>query len=157
VNHKELAKRAVGWLKNNQKCMVVINELTSTHVSERPDAIGFKGGMSILIECKCSRADFLRDKKKHFRRDLEDGMGNMRYYMAPVRMIRVDELPPMWGLLEVYDSTIRIKQKGEFFCETNKTGEVALLTSVIRRLEISTAVFVRYEDDNKSLHESCGS
>ncbi|MBE9581027.1 MAG: hypothetical protein IMF18_05350 [Proteobacteria bacterium] len=62
-------------------------------------------------------------------------------------MIDVSELPPMWGLLEVYESQIRIKHKGEFFEEANKTGEVALLTSVIRRLEISTAVFVRHEEE----------
>ena len=145
--HKKLVKRAVGWLKNNQRCTIVINELSSSHVTERPDAIGFKGGMSILIECKCSRADFRRDSKKHFRQELIYGMGNTKYYMAPVRMININELPPAWGLLEVYDSQIRIKHKGEFFEEVNKTGEVALLTSVIRRLEISTAVFVRHEED----------
>ena len=149
MNHKELVRRAVAWLKNNQRCTIVINELTSSCVSERPDALGFKGGISTLIECKCSRADFHRDSKKNFRTEFEDGMGNIRYYMAPVRMIDVSELPPMWGLLEVYESRIRIKRRGEFFDETNKTGEVALLTSVIRRLEISTAVFVRYEDDNQ--------
>ena len=148
MDHKELVKRAVGWLKNNQRCTIVINELSSLYVSERPDALGFKGGMSILVECKCSRADFHRDSKKEFRKELQYGMGNIRYYMAPVRMIGVHELPPMWGLLEVYESQIRIKHKAEFFDETNKTGEVALLTSIIRRLEISTAVFVRYEDNN---------
>ncbi len=151
MEHKELVRRAVGWLKNNQRCTIVVNELKCSNVSEEPDAIGFKGGMSILIECKCSRSDFLRDGKKHFRQEMEYGMGNTRYYMAPVRMIDVRELPPMWGLLEVYESQIRIKHKGEFFDETNKTGEVALLTSIIRRLEISTAVFVRYEDDNQEM------
>ena len=147
MTHKDLVRRAVSWLKNNQGCTIVINELSSSHVSEQPDAIGFKGGMSILIECKSSRADFFADSKKHFRKYGGDGMGNTRYYMAPVRMIGVNELPSMWGLLEVYESQIRVKHKGEFFDETNKTGEVALLTSVIRRLEISTAVFVRYEDE----------
>ena len=146
MNHKDLVKRAVLWLKNTERCTTVINELTSSHVSEQADAIGFKGGMSILIECKCSRSDFHRDSKKHFRKEFGDGMGNMRYYMAPVRMIDVSELPPMWGLLEVYESQIRIKHKGEFFDEANKIGEVALLISVIRRLEIPTAVFVRYEE-----------
>ena len=142
MTHKELVKRAVSWLKINQRCTIVINELSSSHVSEQADAIGFKGGMSILVECKCSRADFFADSKKHFRKYGGDGMGNIRYYMTSVRMIKVNELPPMWGLLEVYESQIRIKHRAEFFDEINKTGEVALLTSVIRRLEISTAVFV---------------
>ena len=148
MNHKDLVKRAVGWLKNNQGCTIVINELTTSYVSEQADAIGFKGGTSILIECKCSRSDFFADSKKYFRKESEFGMGNTRYYMAPVRMISVNELPPRWGLLEVYESQIRIKHRGEFFDEVNKTGEVALLTSVIRRLEISTAVFVRYEGED---------
>jgi len=129
VNHKELVKRAVGWLKNNQRCTIVVNELSSSYVSEQPDAIGFKGGMSTLIECKSSRGDFHRDSKKNFRQEFEFGMGNTRYYMAPVRMIGIHELPPGWGLLEAY-----------------------VLTSIIRRLEISTAVFVRYEGDNQSLN-----
>ena len=154
MNHKELVKRAVGWLKNNQGCTIVINELKSSHVTECPDAIGFKGGTSILVECKCSRSDFHRDSKKVFRGEFGCGMGNTKYYIAPVRMIAVNELPPMWGLLEVYGSQVRIKHRAEFLDEANKAGEVALLTSVIRRLEISTAVFVRYEDDNQSPNQT---
>ena len=152
MDHKELVKRAVVWLKNNQRCTIVINELTTSYVSERPDALGFKGGMSTLIECKASRADFHRDSKKLFRQEFAFGMGNTRYYMAPVRMIGVHELPPGWGLLEVYESQIRIKHRAGLLEEVNKTGEVALLTSVIRRLEISTAVFVRYEGESVPNH-----
>ncbi len=147
MNHKELVKKATRWLEYNQRCTIVVNELTSSYLSERPDAIGFKGGFSTLIECKCSLADFHRDSKKYFRTESWFGMGNTRYYMAPVGMIDPDKLPPMWGLLEVYDSQIRIKHKGELFEEVNKTGEVAFLTSIIRRLEISTAVFVRQADE----------
>jgi hypothetical protein len=152
MTHKDLVKNAVSWLKNNQRCTIVINELRSTYVSECPDAIGFKGGISILVECKASRADFLSDSKKYFRNYSDYGMGNFRYYMAPVRLIKTEELPPNWGLIEVYESQSRVKHKPEMFEEANKQGEVAMLTSVIRRLEISTAVFVRYEDDNQPLN-----
>lgn len=141
INHAELVKRAVAWLKYNQRCTIVGNEL-STIISETPDVLGFKGGFSTLIECKASRSDFFADSKKQFRRTPGEGMGNTRYYMAPVRLIEPHELPPMWGLLEVYESRIRVKHKGELFEDVNKTGEVAFLTSIIRRLEISTAVFV---------------
>lgn len=147
MTHAELVKRAVKWLKYSYRCTIVINELRSSNVTESPDAIGFGGGISTLIECKCSRADFLRDGKKSFRKDPEFGMGNLRYYMAPAQLIKPSELPPMWGLLEVHESQVRIKHKAEFFDAeiVNKQGEVAFLTSVIRRLEISTAVFVIHE------------
>lgn len=149
MNHRDLVKRAVAWLKHNQQYTIVINELGSSHTRETPDAIAFKGGFSILIECKASRSDFLADKKKFFRRDLEYGMGNKRYFMVPKGLVAPEEVPPMWGLLEVYEKQVRIKKHVEVFevADVNKTAEVALLTSVIRRLEISTAVFVRYEAD----------
>lgn len=149
MTHAELVKRAVKWLDYTQRCTIVINELTSFHTNEIPDAIGFKGGISTLIECKYSRADFFRDNKKPFRIAIEFGMGNFRYFMTPVRLIKPDELPPMWGLLEAHESQIRIKHKAEMFEDeaVNKHAEVAFLTSVIRRLEISTAVFVRYENE----------
>ncbi len=149
MNHKDLVKKAVIWLKNRQGCTIVINELRTSYLTECPDAIGFKGGFSTLIECKCSKADFLADSKKYFRRDSDFGIGNMRYYMAPVRLITPEELPPKWGLLEMYESSyqVRVKHKPEMFEGegVNKTGEVAFLSSVIRRLEISTAVFVVHE------------
>jgi len=68
---------------------------------ERPDAIGWRSSHSILIECKTSRADFRVDASKPFRRDATRGMGSLRFFMAPVGIIRATELPAGWGLLEV--------------------------------------------------------
>jgi len=149
MNHTELVKRAVKWLKYSKRCTIVINELKSSYVTESPDAIGFNGGISTLIECKCSRADFFQDSKKFFRQESKFGMGNIRYYMTPPQLIKPSELPTMWGLLEVYEAQVRIKHEAEFFDAeiVNKQGEVAFLTSVIRRLEISTAVFVVRHDE----------
>ena len=145
MTHKDLVKKAIVWLKNNQRCTVVVSERGSAYVSEQPDGIGFKGGFSILVECKASRVDFLKDSKKHFRECAWAGMGQKRYYMTPKGLIKPDELPPNWGLIEVYERQCRIKHDAEVFEETNKHNEVAFLTSVIRRLEISATVFVQQE------------
>ncbi|HEX9959843.1 MAG TPA: hypothetical protein VGB00_02855, partial [Pyrinomonadaceae bacterium] len=80
--HAELVAIAREWLKTHH-CSVVVSEITSA-ASEQPDAIGWRGGNSILIECKVSRSDFLADRKKSFREHLEMGMGDYRYFLAPV-------------------------------------------------------------------------
>lgn len=70
--------------------------------------------MSYLIECKVSRTDFHRDKKKVFRRPgAAFALGRYRYYMAPPKMLSPDEMPARWGLLEVYPKTVKIKKKAE--------------------------------------------
>ena len=75
-------------------------------------------------------------------------MGDSRYFMAPKGLISPDEVGP-WGLVEVTRSgrglVARVVKVSETF-ETNKRAEVGFLTSIIRRLEISTAVFVRADD-----------
>lgn len=150
ITHKELVKQAGIWLKNcTHTHTVVITELT-TSSSETPDAIGFgSGGFSTLIECKASRVDFLADRKKHFRRNPETGMGHSRYFMAPVGLLRADELPEGWGLIEVYDKTESGRRrryetvKATHLLEINERAQTGMLVSVLRRLEISTAVFVR--------------
>lgn len=146
MTHKDLVKRARAWLSNSKNCTVVLSEL-STSANEIPDGIGFRavGGESTLIECKASRADFLSDYKKIFRRYLEMGMGDYRFFMVPARLVKPEEVPESWGLLEVYDYQIRVAKEA-VRSESNKRAEVTMLVSVLRRLEISTAVFVRQEE-----------
>ncbi|MFB3926789.1 MAG: hypothetical protein ACE14T_12130 [Syntrophales bacterium] len=143
MTHKELVKRASLWLRNRKRCMVVLTELTTAANNEIPDVLGFYyTGGSILIECKASRADFLADRNKIFRRCSEHGMGDQRFLFAESGLLSKDDLPSGWGLLECEPH--RVKQaveSGSF--EANKKAEVIMLASVLRRLEISTAVFVR--------------
>jgi len=149
--HKKLVRRMAAWLKGSQRMTVVCAELT-TRNSETPDVIGWVGGAaSVLIECKVSRADFLADAKKHFRRYADMGMGDKRYMAAPPGIIRPDELPESWGLLEPtpytgmkrdYIKTIVEAQHQE----ASKRNECVMLMSALRRLEISTAVYVVHDD-----------
>ena len=146
-NHKTLVKRAGAWLRNRKNCCVVMEEL-ATQNNETSDALGFYGaGGSILVECKTSRADYLADKNKIFRRAEEFGMGDTRYFAAPKGLIKPDELPEGWGLLEMSEhqtkETVEATHK-----PANKRAEVKMLMSAIRRLEISSAVFVRAEEHN---------
>lgn len=93
--HDELCRRAVRWLKKFG-CGVVISEMAS-NAGETPDAIGWKYGASVLIECKTSRSDFFADRKKLWRMAPQYGMGCFRFYMAPLGLIRVDELQQTFG------------------------------------------------------------
>jgi hypothetical protein len=155
LTHKAAVRRVVNWLRNTRSCSVVLAELT-TAISETPDALGFYGnGGSILIEVKVSRSDFLADKNKWFRSHEEQGVGNLRYFAAPKGLLKKEEIPEGWGLLEIHEHSIR-EVKEPVHQTANKQNEVKMLMSVLRRLEISTAVFVRAEENNNETVEFSG-
>ena len=134
MNHYELVQRAVKWLKNTRGCSFVASEC-HTVLSEIPDAIGWLSSSSILIECKTSRADFLQDKKKYSRKFPEHGLGNWRYYMAEPGLIKPDELPERWGLLEVHPKLVRRKVFAKRFNDRGiARRERPILVSLVRRL-----------------------
>ncbi|MEG5263254.1 adenylosuccinate synthase [Pseudomonas sp. JDS28PS106] len=108
MTHNDLCLLAVKWLQRANSaggpgCHVAVSECRSGWSGEIPDAIGFRAAGfedgSTVVECKTSRADFLADRKKAHR--VAGGLGNWRYFMAPAGLIRADELPAGWGLLEV--------------------------------------------------------
>lgn len=100
MTHDDLVLRAEKWLKS-QGCGVVFRDefRALTHSGEQPDAIGWRDGLSIMIECKASRSDFFADKKKRFRIDPAMGMGDWRFFMCPPGIIKPEDLPEGWGLL----------------------------------------------------------
>lgn len=128
---------AVRWLRR-YRCGVVLSEQACVS-GEMPDAIGWKKAChSVLIESKVSRADFLADRDKPFRKNPELGVGCERYYLAPRGLIRSDELPTGWGLLEVCGREIeRVKTSAKSL--RSKVGfenEMNLLLASLRRVEI---------------------
>lgn len=140
VTHAELVSLAEKWLWR-QGCGVVFAELSTLATPETPDAIGFRTTTSILVECKATRADFLADKNKPFRRDPSRGMGDWRFYLTPKGLVTKDELPEGWGLIEVGKSVRRTHggPKGNIWTSGqpfvgNKVAEQALLYSALRRL-----------------------
>lgn len=91
MTHAELVSRAARWLKS-QGCGTIVATKLYVPGFEEPDAIGWwSHGRSLLVECKASRADFLRDAGKPFRRFPGLGMGSRpgggwsRWPVAPRR------------------------------------------------------------------------
>lgn len=103
---------------------------------ELPDVIGWNtSGTSWLIEVKASRADFLVDRKKVFRQEPSLGLGNFRWYAAPPGLVKPEEMPLGWGLLEVHPKTLRVLRKPTQFHlnVASSRREKALLVSGFRR------------------------
>ena len=105
TKHSRLCKRALSFLNNTLRCQIAVSEMSYSR--EIPDAIGWRWDDSVLIECKVSRADFLRDKKKAFRKDGEKALGKYRFYLCPPGVIEPDDLPPRWGLLYAEGRSVR--------------------------------------------------
>lgn len=146
--HRQLVKRISTWYKNRHQSCIVLAEFV-TAAQEIPDVLVFESGAhTVLLECKISRSDFLTDKGKYFRRQEDYGMGERRYYVAPHGMIQPEELPKGWGLYEVDEKYVREKVEAEYKY-ANKTKECIMLMSALRRLEISTCVFVRQDTEDK--------
>jgi hypothetical protein len=139
MKHAELVDIGRSWLA--KRCPVVITELSSM-AGETPDVIGFEGRVhdigygTHLIECKISRADFRADAKKYYRRAPDKGMGDYRYFMAPRGLLKIEDIPGRWGLLEVTDAgrvhvvVVPLQQ------EADKRRETSLLISTLRRLHL---------------------
>jgi hypothetical protein len=130
ISHSALVLVAAKWLQN--KHAVVITELATT--GEEPDAIGWRGTHSTLVECKISRADFAADKVKMFRREPWYGIGQHRYFLTTPGMIQVEELPEKWGLLELTAARVRMIRESEHFGEVNHRHEIGILLSTLRRV-----------------------
>lgn len=133
MTHAQLVDMARRWLLGTGRCCVVLTELVSGR--ETADAIGWRGALSKLVECKASRSDFLADKKKYFRFNPQHGMGLYRYYLAADDVIHADEVPADWGLLRPHRGHARLVVDAGHQ-EYNAHGEIALLLSTLRRLHI---------------------
>ncbi|WP_224962562.1 hypothetical protein [Geomonas subterranea] len=146
MTHAELVKIAERWLVSARGCGAVLTELVTLY-PEIPDAIGFRDGTTTLLECKASRADFLADAKKIFRRNPWMGMGTFRLYLCPTGIITPEDLPPKWGLIWVNEkgkARMQVGPKGNcwssrhqefFFGEKNVEAEQAILVSAVRRYQ----------------------
>lgn len=132
MTHEELVRRAVRWLRNTRGCGVVFAELV-TSAQSIPDAIGWKAGGSMLVECKASRSDFFADKRKAYHRTKQYGMGDERYYMVPSGLVSANELPAGWGLLYAHPKTVRVVVSAPWNHDRDLLEEVRILTSAARR------------------------
>jgi hypothetical protein len=137
MTHAQLVNRAVRWLRA-YRCGVVLSEQACLS-GEMPDAIGWKQAChSVLIECKVTRADFLADGDKPFRQKPEQGVGSERFYLTPSALLKIDELPPGWGLLELRRGRIEMVRASAKNLRTviGFRYEMNLLLASLRRVEV---------------------
>lgn len=146
MTHDDLVHRAYKWLKS-QGCGVAFHDgfIAATTNGEQPDAIGWRDGVSILIECKASRSDFHADKKKWCRQNPDKGMGMWRFYMCPPDVINVPDLPDGWGLLWVMPKMVKrvhgVPGNCDWglkppFVERSHSNEMRMMYSALRRMDI---------------------
>lgn len=107
LTHEQCAYIAATWLSNrtamcDYRCKVILVEMVGYQSflidAELPDVLGvWSNSLTINIECKVSRSDFLADKnKKH-----NHPIGNYKFYACPYGMIKEEEVPDGYGLLYV--------------------------------------------------------
>jgi hypothetical protein len=137
MTHGQLVQKAVEWLRR-YRCGVVLSEQACAN-GEMPDAIGWKRAChSVLVECKVSRADFLADREKPFRQKSHLGMGCERFYLTPAGLLRGEDLPAGWGLLEYRNRKISLLRPSakDLRTATGFRYEMNLLLASLRRVEI---------------------
>lgn len=112
LTHKELVNYAAIWLGSSKqyehrrlKAKWILTEWSGKR--EQPDVWGIGSFGTIMIECKASRTDFLADKKKEFRND-GTGCGKWRLYASNKSIIKPEDLPEGWGLIEPYGNGMKL-------------------------------------------------
>lgn len=138
MTHAQLVKAAEQWLRR-YRCGIVLSEQQCAS-GEMPDAIGWKGKCrSVVVECKVSRADFIADRNKPWRQNPEIALGCERLYLAPRGVIRPEDLPKGWGLLEYHGWQVTMLVKPARQSQRSPEGlmnEMNLLLASLRRVEV---------------------
>src|ERR1700722_3181162 len=137
MTHTELVEKAVRWLRS-YRCGVILSEQACVS-GEMPDAIGWKRVChSVLVECKTTRSDFLADPANPFRLKPEQGVGCERFYLVPTGLVRREELPQGWGLLEYRRSGIEATHPSDKNLRSANgfRYEMNLLLASLRRVEV---------------------
>ncbi|MGA7659414.1 MAG: hypothetical protein WBP65_09180 [Candidatus Sulfotelmatobacter sp.] len=137
MTHAQLVEKAVRWLRR-YRCGVVLSEQACVS-GEMPDAIGWKRAChSVLVECKVTRSDFLADRAKPFRLKPEQGVGCERFYLVSAGLVRREELPLGWGLLEHRRGRIETMHPSakNLRSATGFRYEMNLLLASLRRVEV---------------------
>lgn len=137
MTHAQLVEKAVAWLRR-YRCGVVLSEQACVS-GEMPDAIGWKRAChSVLVECKVTRSDFLADRAKPFRLKPEQGVGCERFYLVPAGLVRRDELPEGWGMLENNRGRIETAHASgkNLRSAAGFRNEMNLLLASLRRVEV---------------------
>jgi hypothetical protein len=136
VTHAALVDIAVAWLR--RRCGVVLREHGGGR--ELPDAIGWKGGFSWVVEVKVSRADFRADQKKPSRASATVRPGYRCWYLTPPGLLTVADIPDGWDLLEYDGARVRVRSDRHKGYDDRDPGvlraEIYRLYCEVRRYQI---------------------
>ncbi len=135
--HKDIKKDRNGKWINYDKIVAV--ELES-YGADHADVWGTSGCDTSIIEVKVSRSDFLRDKNKICRKKKEYACGNYRYYLTPKGLIKPEDLPENWGLLEYNEGKI-VEIVHPLPILTYNYSDLCMLTSIMRREGIKNKIY----------------
>ena len=131
MTHSELI--SVGWFIAEfimrqylvgRSDMLITYEPGMVSLPESPDIIALSKKFrlkepSVVVECKATRADFLKDRKKPFRVYPDKGMGMFRAYVTNPGIAMEGEVPEGWLLYEVFeDGAVYLKHgrnQGDFY------------------------------------------
>jgi hypothetical protein len=118
LTHKELVNIAANWITGQHignrefMCRYAVKELCTASYAVF-DVYGLGFNHTTMIEVKTSHADFLRDKKKWYRRhskwDKRINVADYNIYFCPKNIIKSEELPDNWGLLWYYQNNKQVK------------------------------------------------
>lgn len=144
LTHRRLCVKAAKHIRSKgiqpfHRCTYSVCELE--RIGECPDAFGWGGNATQLIEVKVSRSDFLSDKKKYWRKYPHYGLGKYRSYLCPTGVIKENDLPARWGLLYADEKgKIAVIVRPEIQ-ECNHIEEMNLLSSIFRREGVKSQMF----------------
>ena len=134
------------------RCQLLCTELAASNAGcEIPDVLGWSQQDSVLIECKTSRADFMRDYRKRCRGSAVTGAGTYRFYLTPPGLVDppIVALPPGWGLLELRGKSVVVVKpalRREDILAEIALYEKGFLLSIDRRLRDKTAIYIVVEE-----------
>lgn len=93
-----------------------VSDSTGSYSRRRADAVCMaiwpsKGFAIHGFEIKVSRADFLQEMKDITKAEAVGQFCDFWWLAAPVGMVRVDEVPATWGLMELQRNGLKIKKQ----------------------------------------------
>lgn len=148
--HKDIKKDRNGkWINYDKIVAVELESFGADHA----DVWGTSGCDTAIIEVKVSHSDFLRDKNKVCRKNKEDACGNYRYYLTPKGLLKPEELPVNWGLLE-YDGGKIIETIRPLFIPTYNSSDLCMLSSIARREGVKNKIYNYRLRKNEKVNES---
>lgn len=143
MTHDDLVKFSVCYARELGFPLSIAGLVTANRSGEIPDVLAFRGGGdSLLIECKVSRSDFLRDLRKPFRQAYETGMGAYRMYVTLPNVVPQSFIDQSRWLVVEYDGAEIVKrtpfkslavEDERVFNVRNTRAELAYMYSYVRR------------------------